>query len=136
MRLNAKHLLLIVIFLWMAGILHAQGTTVALPPATQHVANVSWTAPSACNSTTPCTFVVYRNTGTCPATLVGSTGWTLIATTAAQVGSYVDSSVTAGTTYAYAIYSQQGTTLSPPACGSGAIPNGLAPVTNVTVSGQ
>ena len=87
----------------------AQAATVPLP-GPSHSTMVSWTAPSNCSSTTPCTFQVYRTTGTAACT-VGSPGWTFVGTTAPQVGSYSDTTVSAGTTYTYAVYrgfSQEG----------------------------
>jgi hypothetical protein len=114
---------------------NAQASTVALP-GPSHSAMVSWTAPANCTSTAPCTFQVYRTTGTAACT-VGSPGWTFVATTAPQVGSYSDSTVSGGATYTYAIFVvQPSQPMSPPACGTGTIPNDGAPVTNVTVKGQ
>ena len=114
---------------------NAQGATVALPGPI-HSASVSWTAPAQCSSSNPCTFQIYRAAGTATCT-VGSPGWTLIATTAQMVGSYVDNTVTGGTTVTYAIFAVlPGQALSQPGCGSGTVPNDGAPVTNVTVKGQ
>lgn len=132
-----RKLTLLAMLIVAAATVYAQAATVSLPGPPTHQAKVGWTAPSVCNSTTPCTFQVYRIAGACPAILNGSPGWTLVGTTAPQVGSYVDTTVSAGATYAYAIYPVQGSTQGMlGACGSGVIPNDLAPVTGVTIAAQ
>jgi hypothetical protein len=78
--------------------LHAQAT---LPAATPVSVTVPWSLPSNCLSTQTCQFQVYRLQGACPSTLAGSTGWTLVTTTAAQVTSYKDTTVAGGTQYCY-----------------------------------
>jgi hypothetical protein len=106
--------------------------TGTLPPATPSSATVPWTLPSNCTAATTCQFQVYRITGVCPATLAGSTGWTLIATTASQATSYVDTAVTGGTTYSYDIEAvPTGSTLilsGPSNCSTGTTPFTPQPV--------
>ena len=125
----------------VSGVSQAQATTtVNFPAAQQHSASVSWTAPTQCSSSLPCTFQVYRAVGACPATLPGSPGWVLLTPTPITAGSYVDQTVAAGTTYAYGIYASQAQSTGPPqvssGCGSGTIPLGLGPVVNVVIAGQ
>ena len=76
----------------------AFGQSGTLPAATPVSATVPWTLPSNCTATTSCQFQVYRCAGSCT---TASTGWTLLATTAAQATSYKDTTVTGGTQYSY-----------------------------------
>ena len=96
-----KNLLLLLcgLFMLVGTSLHAQ--TATLPAATPVSVTVPWSLPSNCTSTQTCQFQVYRLQGACPGILAGSTGWTLIATTAAQAISYKDTTVAGGTQYCY-----------------------------------
>lgn len=94
-----RKILLLTLIALAGGGLHAQ--TVALPAASSLSATVPWSLPSNCTAANACQFQVYRIQGACPATLSGSGGWTLVATTAAQAVSYKDSTVLGNTQYCY-----------------------------------
>ena len=131
MKFNARHLLLIVVLLWQAGYIHGQ--TVSLPGATTPTVKLGWTAPSGCISTSPCSYIPYRISGSCPTTLVGSPGWTALPQTATQVGSTVDSTVAPGTTYSYVVETVQGVAQSGPSnCVTVSVPNVPSPATGLT----
>lgn len=81
--------------------------TVTVPGATQYQVNLTWTAPTGCTSTTPCTYNVYRVPGTVTIG-AGTAGATLVGTTASQTVAYSDTTVATGTTYSYAVETIQG----------------------------
>ena len=112
-----KLLMLIAATLSLNSVAHAQvkaNGTVTLSGASTDVVTLTWTEPTSCpNTTAPCTYQVDGILGTCPATIVGSTGWTVVGTTATDVATYVDSSEVANTTgtpvqISYVIYTLSG----------------------------
>lgn len=133
--MNKVYRILAVGLLAISGLaLHAQTGT--LPVATPTSATIPFTLGSNCTTTQTCQVQVYRNTGTCPATLAGSTGWTLLATTAAQATSYTDNTVVGGTQYSYdveAVPTGSTTVFSGPSnCVSATIPfTPVAPVIGI-----
>ncbi len=87
------------------GMLAAQ--TVTVPPASSSQVVLNWTDPSVCGSAAPCTFQPYRVPGTVTIA-AGTTGATALPVTAAEATSANDASVVAGSTYSYAVETQQG----------------------------
>lgn len=108
------------LFLFAAG-LSAQ--TVTVPTPTASVVSLNWTL-SACTTAAPCTFAVYRVPGTVTIT-PGLTGATLLTTTPAQTFAYTDSTVTAGSTYSYALLATQGNQTSLSNTYTASVPTGL-----------
>jgi hypothetical protein len=90
---------------------NVQSQTITLKGASTPTLSVAltWTAPVAsgalvaCNATNICEYTVYRISGACPATLVGSGGWTALGTTADSVLDYADSTVAPLTEYSYVV---------------------------------
>jgi hypothetical protein len=69
----------------------ANGSVVISGPTTE-VATLAWKESSSCPSTAnPCTYQINGILGTCPATVVGSTGWTTVGTTTSDVLTFTDS---------------------------------------------
>ncbi len=97
--------------LTLATLVHAQ--TVTVPPASTYQVNLTWTAATGCTVAAPCTYTVYRLPGTVTIT-AGTTGATLVGTTAAQTVAYTDSTVVSGQTYSYAVETVQGGANSAP----------------------
>ena len=104
-------------------VLFAIGCHGQVPPATAHKVTLTWQAPvagstwSGCTTTAPCVYAVYRCTGDSTACgTLSSTAWTEITTTTTRPSgtSYVDTVVTGGTTYTYAVETVQGTDNSGP----------------------
>ena len=93
-----KKLFVLGFVLLMFGKSNAQ---VALPSATAPSVTIPWSLPSNCTAANSCPINVYRIQAICPTTLAGSTGWTLVATTAAQATSYKDTTVASSTLYSY-----------------------------------
>lgn len=106
-----RKLSIIVTLGWLVALLataFANAQTVQLPSATPSSVTVPWTLPSSdpttsCTSTQQCIMSVYRQTGTCPSVLVGSTGWTLVGTSSANATQYIDNTTSPNTTYAYTV---------------------------------
>jgi hypothetical protein len=102
------------------------------PKASLTVSNVD---PS-CTTAKPCVFAISRATiasgTTCPAT--NGTAYALVATTGDNVTTYLDASVTPGTSYCWIAQTQQSPQTSAPSTAVFlAVPNGLlAPGLNVT----
>lgn len=116
----------------LGSVAYAQAT-VTLPPATPEQVILTWTASTGCSSTAPCTYQVYRATGTCPSTLPGSTGWTPLAPTASQAVTQTDLTVAFSTTYSYVVEAVQGAVNSGPSnCITIATPPALAAPTGLT----
>jgi len=89
-----------------------------LTGASTFKAVLTWSFDSTCTATSPCLVQVYRLTGSCPATLIGSTGWTLITTTAQQATTAEDNTISDGVSYSYVLYSvwTNGVSSDPSAC--------------------
>jgi hypothetical protein len=130
-----KRILAVLAFFALAVIGSAQTVTVPAGSPTKSV-YLSWTAPDGCVLATPCTFAVYRVPGT--ATISGgTTGATLVTTTASQAVAATDSTVVSGQTYSYAVETVQGgmnsvpsntVTLSiPPTPGAPGLSGSIAP---------
>ncbi len=90
---------------------HAQ--TVTVPSPSTYSVVLSWTAPAGCTTAAPCTYAVYRLPGTVTIS-AGTTGATLVTTTASQVVSATDATVAQGLTYSYAVETIQGGATSAP----------------------
>ena len=119
-----KIIALAVFLLSMAA--HAQ--TLTLPSASSNAVVLNWTASTSCTATTPCTYIPYRIVGSCPTTLAGTTGWTALASTASQVLTATDTTVTPGTIYSFVVEAvQSGQNSGPSNCITLTIPNVLAP---------
>lgn len=105
---NAKVLALFAVLAAVLGgsVVHAQ--TMTLPAATPQQVGLSWTASSSCSATSPCTYVAYRLPGACPASVAGTSGWTALPATAAQVVVSTDATITPGSTYCYVVEAVQG----------------------------
>jgi len=103
----------IAVFLALVALAAAHGQSVTVPPASSYQVALSWTAPASCTAATPCTYNVYRVAGTVTIG-AGTTGATLVGTTAAQVVTYTDATVAAGNTYSYAVETVQGGANSAP----------------------
>ena len=90
-----------------------------------HSATLSWAAPS--DATASSTYNVYRATGVCPATGLGTLVFSKINSTAITTLSYVDSSVAIGTSYCYYGTQVQGTVEAAPGntAGGHVVPNGV-----------
>jgi hypothetical protein len=120
------------------GFLIAHAQSSSLPAATPTSATIPWAAPSNCTSTNTCQYQVYRNTGACPGTLAGSTGWALLTTTTGL--SYTDTSVVGGTQYSYDIEALPTGSTSvysgPSNCGSTTIPFTPVPPVIGTITAQ
>jgi len=88
---------------------HAQGVTLQGPVTPSVSVALTWVAPIAsgnfvaCNTTTVCEYTAYRIPGTCPATVIGSSGWTTLGTTQASVLAYTDTTVAPLPTYSYVV---------------------------------
>jgi hypothetical protein len=73
---------------------------------------------------------VYRLTGTCPATVTSTAGFTKLTATALAVKTYVDNTVAAGITYAYVVTATNGSSETGPSnCAQGVIPSLFVPQT-------
>ena len=90
----------------LVALAQAQTVTVPAGSPTESV-YLTWTAPSGCTAAAPCTYAIYRVPGTATIT-GGTTGATLVTTTAAQALTATDSTVVAGQTYSYAVETVQG----------------------------
>ena len=95
-----KSIFAALVILAIATVAHAQ--TVTVPQASTYAVAVAWTGPASCTTTAPCTYAVYRVPGTTTIT-AGTTGATLVGTTASQIVAFTDNTVTAGQTYSYAV---------------------------------
>jgi hypothetical protein len=97
----------------------------AVPASAQHHASLTWQNSPDTNNT-----LVYRIAGTCPSPVTGGTKLTASPVTTAA---YTDSTVNAGTTYAYyATAFLNGNESVPSNCVSATIP--IAPPTGLTIS--
>lgn len=67
----------------------------------QHSATLTWKASADSTAITPGTASVYRASGACPATGIGTASYSLLSVTAPAGGPYVDTSVTGGATFCY-----------------------------------
>jgi len=83
----------------------AQNATVPGPSTSSVVLN--WALPANCTAANPCTFIGYRVNGSVTIT-AGTTGATVLPTTAAQAITLTDSTPTAGATVSYAVETVQG----------------------------
>jgi hypothetical protein len=108
-----------VIFAAMLISPNAKAQTLTLQGATPHAIALSWTAPVAsggwlgCTAGSPCTYAPYALVGaTCPAVLVGSTGWTALSTVNSTTAT--DSGQTPGSIVSYVVYTMQGGNQSTP----------------------
>ena len=111
------------IFLAIAAWMPMIGQTVTVPSPSTYSVVLSWTAPAGCTATAPCTYAVYRLPGTTTIT-AGTTGATLVATTASQTVSATDTTVAAGLTYSYAVETvQAGANSAPSNTANVTIPN-------------
>jgi hypothetical protein len=99
-----KRFLAALAFVFAASI---SAQTVTVPNGTTYQVNLTWTGPSGCTATAPCTYAVYRVPGTVTIT-AGTTGATLVTTTAAQTTAASDTTVASGNTYSYAVETIQG----------------------------
>ncbi len=97
---------------------HAQ--TVTVPQASTYAVALAWTGPASCTTAFPCTYAVYRVPGTVTIT-AGTTGATLVGTTASQIVTFTDNTVTPGNVYSYAIETVQG--------GANSVPSATVTVT-------
>lgn len=79
----------------------------------QHKVTLSWTASTDSTSSNPGTVSVYRATGTCPASGIGTLTYTTLTATAPAGGPYADSTVTAGTYCYYVTATISGATSGP-----------------------
>ena len=107
-----RRIVIVFIFVLLAS-LAAHAQTVTVPPASSYQVALSWQAPSTCTATNTCMYAVYRMPGTVTIT-AGTTGATLLGTTAAQVVTYTDTTVATGNTYSYAVETVQGGANSAP----------------------
>ena len=107
--------------------------TVSIPAAsTPTPPTLSWTLPSACTATAACTFQPYRIAGICPATIVGSGGWTILSISGANATSITDSSATGQISYVVEVL-QNGLNSAPSNCVTTTVPNVPSPVTVTAV---
>lgn len=102
---------------------------------------LTWTASTSCTASTPCSgYIVYAFNGTCPATIIGSGGWTEFTQNAGgtpiTAPPFVDSTEQPGETVSYFMEAVQNGVPSPPsACATVALPNAPAAPTGVTPTG-
>jgi hypothetical protein len=66
-----------------------------------HQVTLTWTASASSTPANPGTVMVWRATGNCPASGIGTLSYTAIAGSQPPAGSYVDTTVSSGTTYCY-----------------------------------
>jgi hypothetical protein len=112
------------------------GGTVTLTGGTNYSVDLTWTD-SGCTSTNPCTFTIYRIDGSCPGTLVGSSGWTVVTTTASQVFSASDTTGVDGNTYSYVGKANIGSASSNPSnCATFTLPAAVPAPAGVTATAQ
>lgn len=78
-----------------------------------HFVNLIWSASSDSTAANPGTVTVYRASGACPATGIGSLSYTALTTTAPAGGPYSDTSVTVGTWCYYVTATIGGATSGP-----------------------
>lgn len=121
-RMHRKLLSLVILVLAYATIGHAQS---ALPPASSHGVQLTWTAASQGGDTNPIVgYNIWRCTGTCTAT---ETGWTRLNTTPNAGTSFLDpaAGLSTSTTYSYVVYTQDsiGNTSGPSNVATVAIPS-------------
>ncbi len=88
----------IAIALILAAAFSCHAQTVTLKGAATFQVSLTWTQSTSCTSTIPCLYTPLRITGSCPATLVGSTGWTVLPATTQQATTATDTTVAAGQT--------------------------------------
>jgi hypothetical protein len=107
----------------------APGTvTVPGPPSTTYAIDFSWTAATGCATATPCTYQVYCVPTANQTIVVGTTGATLVATSASQATTAVDSTVVNGSTYSCAVETvQAGANSAPSTTVQAVIPNPTVP---------
>jgi len=96
-----------------AAFSHAQsGVTLTSPGAPSYENNLTWSAPVSngsaglvgCDTVNVCNYSIFRLTAaSCPATLVGSSGWVKVGTTANSVLAYSDTTVAPLTEYSYVV---------------------------------
>jgi hypothetical protein len=90
---------LLMIFGLATSVARAQTTT--LPGAAVSSVTVPVTD-SSCTTSATCLLTVYRVGGTCPSTLAGSAGWTVLGTlTVPTATQFVDTTVAQSTQYSY-----------------------------------
>ena len=83
---------LLVLFCFLSASLPVLAAT---PPSV----TLTWPASTTASTTTN----VYRLTGTCPASVTTTTGFTELASSQPAAGPYTDTNVTLGTTYCYVV---------------------------------
>jgi len=105
---------------------------VAIPAfAASHTATLTYTASSDSTTGNPGTVTVYRATGACPASGLGSLTFTAVTTTAPSGGPYTDTLPGPGTYCYYLTATISGATSSPSLTGGGSA--NPFPPTGVTV---
>lgn len=87
---------------------------VSLPAQAAHSVTLNWTASTDSTTATPGTVSVFRALGACPATGLGTATYTALTTTALAGGPYIDTTVTAGSSYCYYIGATIGAATSGP----------------------
>jgi hypothetical protein len=114
-----KRLIFTLVLILGAVGFHAHAQTLTLQGATPHTIALTWTAPVAsgawpgCTAGSPCTYAPYALVGaTCPAVLVGSSGWTALPTVSATTAT--DAGQAPGSTVSYVVYTVQGGNQSAP----------------------
>ena len=87
----------------------------------QHSVTLNWIASTDSTTTTPGTVSVFRATGTCPASGIGTLTYTTLTSTAPAGGPYTDTAVTVGSAYCYYITATIGSATSGPSNTVGAV---------------
>jgi hypothetical protein len=87
----------------------------------QHSVTLNWIASADSTTTTPGTVSVFRATGTCPASGIGTLTYTTLTSTAPAGGPYTDTAVTVGSAYCYYITATIGSATSGPSNTVGAV---------------
>jgi hypothetical protein len=126
-----------------AASLAGAAQTVTLTGPTVQNGSITWTAAAAvsggwggCTAAQACDYSVYALRGaSCPATIVGSAGWTEVAP-AVTGTSFTDATEAAGTSVSYVVYTtQSGNQSGPSNCITVAYPFDPAPPSNVAGQG-
>lgn len=99
--------------------------------AASHSVALTWTASTDSTTATPGTVNVYRATGACPTSGIGTLSYTALATGQAPAGTYTDSTVTVGT-YCYYVTATIGGVASGP---SSTFLAGIGPAAPATLTG-
>lgn len=118
-----KRFLLLITMLFVATASYAQTT---------YSVTLNWAASTSSTPAAPGTVTVYRATGTCPASGLGTLTYTALTTTAPDAGPYTDATVASGSTYCY--YAEAvigGASSAPSNTFSAVIPAAVAPITGL-----